>query len=167
MTAQVPSERYLQPVKRADHSQSGNPGTSPFPAENRWAEREPMDPVSAAADFRTVLIRRTVRSGQSIHYPGNIVVMGDVNPGAELVAGGNIVVMGHLRGMAHAGATGNEQAVVAAFRLTPTQLRIANHITRAPDGEGHKPDQPEVARIHGGAVIIERYPATGVRNLNG
>ncbi|KKM09047.1 septum site-determining protein MinC [Clostridiales bacterium PH28_bin88] len=109
------------------------------------------------------MIQRTIRSGQSVHYPGNIVIMGDVNPGAELVAGGNIVVMGHLRGVAHAGASGNENAVVAAFRLHPTQLRIANHITRAPDGEEIKPDQPEVARIVNGMVVIEKYQSNSVR----
>lgn len=109
------------------------------------------------ADENTILIQRTLRSGQSVHYPGNVVILGDVNPGAEVIASGNIVVMGCLRGVAHAGATGSEQAVVTAFRLQPTQLRIANHITRAPDGEYPEPDQPETARIRDGMVVIEKY----------
>lgn len=109
------------------------------------------------ADDNTILIKRTVRSGQCIQYDGNIVVLGDVNPGSELIASGNIVVMGTLRGVVHAGATGNEEATVAAFRLQPTQLRIANHITRAPDGEYLPPDQPEIARIRDGVVVIEAY----------
>ena len=108
-------------------------------------------------DDNTILIKRTVRSGQCIQYDGNIVVLGDVNPGSELIASGNIVVMGALRGVVHAGATGSEQASVAAFRLQPTQLRIANHITRPPEGDYLPPDQPEIARIKDGVVVIEAY----------
>jgi septum site-determining protein MinC len=115
------------------------------------------------ADDNTILVQRTIRSGQSIRFEGNVVVMGDVNPGGEIVAGGNIVVMGHLRGVVHAGAFGSEKAIVAAFRLQPTQLRIANHITRAPDGEEISPEQPEIARIHNDIVIIEKYHSSGNR----
>ena len=109
------------------------------------------------ADENTILIKRTVRSGQSVQFDGNVVVLGDVNPGAEIIASGNIVVMGALRGVIHAGATGNEEATVAAFKLQPTQLRIANHITRAPDGDYMPPNHPEIARIRDGVVVIELY----------
>lgn len=105
----------------------------------------------------TVLIKRTIRSGQKIFAPGNIVILGDVNPGAEIVAGGNILVMGTMRGLAHAGALGAELAVVAAFRLNPTQLRIANHFTRPPEGEGLAGCEPEIALIRSGKVIIEKF----------
>ncbi|WP_418792595.1 septum site-determining protein MinC [Phosphitispora sp. TUW77] len=111
----------------------------------------------APADDNTILIQRTVRSGQSIRFDGNVVVMGDVNPGSEIVASGNIVVMGALRGVVHAGALGNKRATVAAFKLQPTQLRIANHITRAPDGDYLTPEYPEIARIKDGVVVIEAY----------
>lgn len=123
-------------------------------ASSRGMEKDAFD---AIADENTVLIKRTVRSGQSIQYDGNVVVLGDVNPGSEIIASGNIVVMGALRGVVHAGATGNEQATVSAFRLQPTQLRIANHITRAPDGDYLAPEQPEIARIKDGVVVIEIY----------
>lgn len=116
-------------------------------------------------DEMTILIQRTIRSGQSIRYPGNVVVMGDVNPGGEVIAGGNIIVMGHLRGVVHAGALGSEDAVVAAFKLQPTQLRIANHITRAPDGEEATPLQPEIAKIQNGVVVIEKYHSNSNRRL--
>ncbi len=114
----------------------------------------------------TILVQRTIRSGQAIHYVGNVVVLGDVNPGGEIIAGGNIVVLGSLRGIAHAGAQGNQLAIVAAFRLEPTQLRIANHITRAPDGENWHPQQPEVARIKNGVVVIEKLQSYGEHYLN-
>ncbi|HWI54625.1 MAG TPA: septum site-determining protein MinC [Desulfobacteria bacterium] len=117
-----------------------------------------VDPQQqAVADENTILIKRTVRSGQSIQFDGNVVVLGDVNPGSEIIASGNIVVMGALRGVVHAGATGNEEATVAAFKLQPTQLRIANHITRAPDGDYVTPEHPEIAKIRDGVVVIELY----------
>src|SRR5690606_16549171 len=72
---------------------------------------------------QTLLVRRTIRSGQRIDYHGNVVVMGDVNAGAVVTCTGDIVVLGSLRGLAHAGAEGNDEAVVVAFRLEPTQLR--------------------------------------------
>ena len=92
-----------------------------------------------------------------VDYKGNIVVMGDVNPGAEIVAAGNIIVLGHLRGMAHAGVNGDMDAVVIALRLQPTQLRIGNIITRSPEDEVEKPDYPEIAYIKGDNLIIEPY----------
>lgn len=109
---------------------------------------------------KTKFIRSTVRSGQSIKYEGNLIIIGDVNPGGEVTAKGNILIMGSLRGIAHAGSDGNKQAIVAAFNLCPTQLRIANVIARRPDGENRElfsSKWPEVAKIHGNALLIEPY----------
>ena len=106
---------------------------------------------------QTILVQRTIRSGQRVFYPGNVVVLGDVNPGGEVIAGGNIIVMGAFRGIAHAGALGKEDAIVAALRLEPSQLRIAGYITRAPEGDFSNPYQPEIARVQDGIVIIEQY----------
>jgi septum site-determining protein MinC len=109
----------------------------------------------------TLLVRRTLRSGQRVRFNGNVVVLGDVNPGAEIVASGDIVVMGTLRGVAHAGATGSAEAVVVAFRLQPVQLRVGTVIGRAPDGQAPRPDGPEVARVRDGALVIERFQPAG------
>lgn len=114
-------------------------------------------------DENTILVQRTLRSGQSVRYSGNVVILGDVNPGAEVAATGNIIVMGALRGVVHAGANGDETAVVMAFRLNPTQLRIANHITRPPDNETVDMDLPEIARIKDGVVTIEAFQTSGER----
>ncbi len=100
-----------------------------------------------------VLVQRTLRSGYNLTYPGHVVVIGDVNPGAEIIAGGDIVIWGRLRGMAHAGAEGDESAVVCALDLTPTQLRIAGHIAITPKRRG-KP-QPEKAYVKEGQVVSE------------
>lgn len=121
------------------------------------AETTNRQKIHPYADEQTLLIQRTLRSGQSIVYDGNVVVLGDVNPGAEIVASASVIVMGALRGVVHAGATGNTDSVVTAFRLKPTQLRIADQITRAPDEDLDSPDVPEIARIRDGVVTIERY----------
>jgi septum site-determining protein MinC len=118
------------------------------------------------SETNTILVQRTIRSGQTIQHDGNIVILGDVNPGGEIIAGGNIVVLGSLRGIAHAGALGNQSAIVAAFRLEPTQLRIAQHITRAPDGESWQPQLPEIARIKNGVVVIEKLYSISEKYLN-
>ena len=72
--------------------------------------------------------RGSLRSGQKIEVEGSIVIFGDVNSGAEVMATENIVVLGTLRGLAHAGARGNMQAIIAANTLDAVQLRIANII---------------------------------------
>lgn len=105
---------------------------------------------------QTALVCKNLRSGQKVFAEGNVVILGDINPGAEVIARGNILVMGTLRGMAHAGAFGDETAIITAYRLTPTQIRIANHITRPPDGEAIIVKTPELARIRAGKVIIEK-----------
>ena len=100
----------------------------------------------------------TLRSGQQINFNGNVVVLGDVNPGAEIVSSGNVVVMGALRGIVHAGADGNKDSVIASLNLSPTQLRIADIIARAPDGDDFKNNIiPELAYIKDEQVYIERY----------
>lgn len=105
-----------------------------------------------------LIVRRTLRSGQRVHHIGSVVVLGDVNPGAEVVAGGDIIVLGTLRGIAHAGALGEEAAVVMALKLLPTQLRIAHFISRAPDhGDAPEPQGPEIAQIRNNLITIHSY----------
>ncbi|MBM7866845.1 septum site-determining protein MinC [Heliobacterium gestii] len=165
------SERTDGAAKNRENWESAAPDFSPVEEafEHTVAPAEPVDQYGGAStdsqtgiltqggDERTLLIQRTLRSGQTVRYPGHVVILGDVNPGAEIVAGGNIIVMGVFRGVAHAGAMGSDEAVVTAYRLRPTQLRIANHITRPPDEEEEGPDHPEIARIRDGMVTIERY----------
>ena len=104
----------------------------------------------------TLFIRRTVRSGQAIHHASNIVVMGDVNPGAEIVASGDIIVWGVLRGMVHAGYPDNENAIVCSLLLAPVQLRIAHLLSRPPDGLQVQ-TRPEFATIKNGQIVVEAW----------
>lgn len=80
------------------------------------------------ATSETKFHRGSIRSGQKIEFEGSLVVLGDVNSGAEVLAGENIVVLGILRGMAHAGAKGNKEAIIAAASIESAQIRIADII---------------------------------------
>ncbi len=102
-----------------------------------------------------VLVQRTLRSGNTIRHPGHVVVIGDVNPGAEIIAGGDVVVWGRLRGVVHAGAKGDSGAVVCALDLSPTQLRIADQIAVSPARRGDA--RPEMAHIRDGQLIAEQW----------
>jgi septum site-determining protein MinC len=103
---------------------------------------------------KSVFVSHTLRSGQRVECEGDIVVLGDVNDGAEVIAGGSIAVMGALRGLAHAGATGRSDVVVAANILGPKQLRISGKIAAFPsDRPG---DMPEVAEYKDGSIVIRR-----------
>lgn len=70
--------------------------------------------------------RGSLRSGQKLESEGSIVIIGDVNSGAEVMASDNIIVLGSLRGLAHAGAKGNKQAIIAAGLIDTVQIRISN-----------------------------------------
>ena len=111
---------------------------------------------SGIYEGRTKFLKRTVRSGQIINYPGNVVIIGDVNAGSEIYAGGNLIVLGALRGYAHAGFGGNSKAIIAAFYLQPEILQIADIMTRSPE-DNIKPQYPEVARVKGDTIIVEPY----------
>ncbi len=105
----------------------------------------------------TVLIKRTIRSGQQVKYPTNIVVLGDVNPGSELIAAGDVIVLGKLRGVVHAGAGGYSRAEIVALSLQPTQLRIANLISRPPEQETNSASfAPERAFIKNDSIMVEK-----------
>ena len=105
---------------------------------------------------KTKFIRKTVRGGQSVNFPGNIVIIGDINSGAEVYAGGNIIVLGSIKGNVFAGTTGNDKAIIAAFSLQPEILKIGNIITISPD-DSETPRYPEVAKIKDNAIIVEPY----------
>jgi len=107
-----------------------------------------------------IVVRRTLRSGQALQHAGHITLIGDLNPGAEIVAGGDIIVFGRLRGIAHAGAMGDEEAIICALELAPSQLRIGAHIARPPD-RGRPPAMPEIASVQDGQIIVERWTKTG------
>ena len=132
-------------------------GEEPRPPVEKPARPEPT--VERSAIQPSVFLCNTVRSGQRIESQRDIVIIGDVNPGSELVAVGSIAVMGTLRGLAHAGATGDESAVVVALKLRPRQLRIGSRIAISPEDDNAS-DYPEMARVRDGEIVIEPVPGT-------
>ncbi len=123
--------------------------------------REPVkthDGEAAADELaNAILINETVRSGRSLYFDGHVVIVGDVNPGAEIVADGNVIVWGKLSGLVHAGANGDESATVSALDLSPTQLRIANRITIAPPVDKKRVPVPETACIKDEQIVAEAW----------
>jgi len=100
-------------------------------------------------------MRTTVRSGVEVRHPGSVIVFGDVNPGGSIIANGDIIVWGKLRGLVHAGANGNGQAIVTALQMEPTQIRITDTVARVPS---QNPDRfyPEVAYVTDQGIRISR-----------
>jgi len=160
-----PRSHTQEPVQIAPLSEEPEVNPEPAPPANTPSiapvvislpgetEQTPRDPRESND---TLFLRRTVRSGQAIHHPSNVVVLGDVNAGAEIVAGGDIIVWGVLRGMVHAGYPDNEQALVCSLQLAPVQLRIAHLLSRPPEGFETRP-RPEVATIRHGQIVVEAW----------
>ncbi|MEZ0536100.1 septum site-determining protein MinC [Caldicellulosiruptoraceae bacterium PP1] len=101
------------------------------------------------------IFKGTVRSGQVVESNGDLIVIGDVNPGAQIMAINNVFVLGALRGVAHAGLNGNSNAIVFALELNPVQIRIANVIARSPDYDETKSNVPEVAYIQDNMIVVK------------
>ncbi len=97
--------------------------------------------------------RGSLRSGQKMETEGSLVILGDVNSGAEVMASDNIVVLGALRGLAHAGAKGNKQAIISAGVLDTVQIRIANVIKEIDRDEEPLHKQAYVSVINDEIVI--------------
>ena len=123
-------------------------------AREAQRHRRNGSPSVAGAAAENCYYKGNLRSGQSVSAFGSIVVVGDVNAGAELIATGDIIVWGTLRGVAHAGAEGDDSAVVYALRLEPTQLRISRCIASSPVENGRGSGVPEKAHIVDGKIAI-------------
>jgi septum site-determining protein MinC len=146
--------------------ESDSPGTREAATQLGLETATPDRPIidqSASAQATVpagdaIVLRRTLRSGQVVYHPGHIVILGDVNPGAEIRAGGSVIVWGRLRGMVHAG-TGDvgEEAVVCALQLSPTQLRIGKYIARSPADESDYEFVPEMASVQNDQIVAEAW----------
>lgn len=109
------------------------------------------------ARAETVIVPRTVRSGGRVVSGGSLVVLGDVNAGAELIADGDVIVTGVLRGVAHAGASGNEGALIYAERILAPQLRIAGALAQGDPNPDPAAQRHEVAVLDGGAILVRPW----------
>jgi len=123
--------------------------SKPRPEESRQFTVEDIGEVSS------LFLSRTIRSGTRIEFPGHVVILGDVNPGAEIVAEGNVIVWGRVRGLIHAGSKGDRAAVICALDLSPSQLRIADEASAALDPR--ETPHPEMARINEDGTLQAEY----------
>ena len=125
----------------------------------RIAKPRPTEVTRGAAeessDSSAQWIGRTLRSGTRIEFPGNVTVLGDVNPGAEIVAGGSVIVWGRVRGAVHAGAGGNISALICALAIASSQIRIGELSLQ----DGGKTDGPQKIFIRDGRLSIESWQA--------
>ncbi|OBZ09851.1 septum site-determining protein MinC [Bacillus sp. FJAT-27264] len=117
---------------------------------------EALEDPSAVDSEALYMVSGMVRSGQVLHHQGNLLLLGDVNPGGTVTCSGDIYILGALRGMAHAGVEGNEEAIIAASLLSPTQLRIADIISRPPDEWETRESSMEFAYLTNGAMQIDK-----------
>ncbi|MFD0617977.1 septum site-determining protein MinC [Paenibacillus sp. GCM10027629] len=112
--------------------------------------------IASVSENDMKIMTGVVRSGQVLHHVGNLLFLGDVNPGGTVNCTGDIYVMGSLRGMAHAGIEGNVDAIIAASYFSPTQLRIADVISRPPDEWEIKESNMEFAYLQEGHMQIDK-----------
>ncbi|MFD0674360.1 septum site-determining protein MinC [Cohnella sp. GCM10027633] len=122
------------------------------------APAEPEE-LSGPPGLRTVAT--IVRSGQTLEFEGNLLLLGDVNPGGIVRCTGDVYILGALRGMVHAGSSGNTDAIIAASSMTPTQLRIADVISRPPDEWTSAEPWMEYAFLKDGAMAIDKMTSLG------
>ncbi|GIO43602.1 septum site-determining protein MinC [Paenibacillus apis] len=117
---------------------------------------EAPEPETADETNGLTTMSGIVRSGQMLHHEGNLLFLGDVNPGGTICCTGDIFVLGSLRGMAHAGFGGQEEAVIAASYFAPTQLRISETISRPPDEWENRETSMEFAFLQDGKMQIDK-----------
>ncbi len=118
------------------------------------------DEKSSDSRTKTLYLKQNFRSGQTVSFDGNLVIIGDCHSGSEIIASGDITVWGILSGIAHAGAGGNENASIRALKINAIQLRIAAFFARKPDKlEIEKIEKtnsfvPEEAKVVNGDIVI-------------
>jgi septum site-determining protein MinC len=127
--------------------------SKPRPEESRQFAVENLGEETA------LFLNKTLRSGTRIEFAGHVVVLGDVNPGAEIIAEGNVIIWGRLRGMVHAGSKGNRAAVICALDLSPMQLRIADEASSVLKPQ--ESPKPERARINENGKLQAEFWSTG------
>lgn len=152
---------------------SADPVVANLPAMFDSSEQEGQRPFSSSHEpgihvphyqdeEPTLYIRKTLRSGQRVVFAGNVVLLGDLNPGAQIEADGDVIVLGQLRGSVHAGCEGDEEATVIASSLRATQLRIADRFYKADTGSRFFKKTPPSgtlrARLDGDNVVVEAMP---------
>lgn len=163
--AAEPAEMAAEAAAPAETAVDGKAAEQPA-AEDTAPEPPPagLPSVEAALNPRrrteALVIKTTCRSGEVIRYPGDVVALADVNPGAEIIADGDIVVFGALRGLAHAGAAGDLKATIIALNLESPRVQIGPHIGEAPRSTRHNKAPsaaPQVAYVRRRSIFVAPF----------
>ena len=131
------------------HMTRGKRAPRQLPSEDR------QEVIYQTVGGNSMLVTKSIRSGQRLSVRGNVVVMGEINPGGEVLATGNIVVMGSCRGILHAGAEGDENAYIICYNMAAQQLRIASCVATVPSDAALSP--LKLAAVQNGAIILTDY----------
>ena len=163
ITEDVPSdgpEAQVDFAPKAETSPPSNSSPKSEKTEKNSKSAKAKEKVEGSVHAGVMYLRQTLRSGQSVSHQGHLVIIGDVNPGAEVVADGDITVWGALRGIARAGVGGNNDAEIRALRLQPIQIRIGESFARSPDKNRLHYDNhhgPETARVVDGKIKVFKF----------
>lgn len=129
---------------------------------NKTLEEKLMSMNSNTGQF----YKGTLRSGQVLEFETSIVILGDVNAGAQVVSTGNVVVLGKLLGNVYAGASGKENCFVVALMMNPTQIRIGDIIARSPDEKQKAANEAKIAFSQDGNIYIETLDRTVLNDIS-
>jgi septum site-determining protein MinC len=124
---------------------------------DRPADRRTFPPrmeTPPPSDASALVVKNTCRSGTRIETQADCVILGDVNPGAEVIADGDIIIFGNLRGVAHAGAAGDRSARIWALSIEPSQIRIADIVAVPPRGNKPTPKRFEIAEVQDNLIEV-------------
>lgn len=143
-----------QPEKETTHRDSDN-----------ISKTEINGILPAELKGKNQLVQGSIRNGQKQHYEGNVILLGDVNPGGQITATGSIIVMGTLKGIAHGGTNGDTDSFIMAYDFRPHQIRIAQTVARNPENSPLPTKTPEIARLINNTIVIEKYPRKKFRKI--
>ena len=129
-------------------------------------ERTLQEKLMAIDSNSGQFFKGNLRSGQVMEFETSIVILGDVNVGAQVVSTGNVVVLGKLNGTVYAGASGKEDAFIVATKMNPIQIRISDVIARTPDEKETPSNVPRIAYLREGAIYMDDLSRMSLTNIN-
>ena len=162
---------FLKSIAQEPSSRRVKTETAPRPWSilRRARDSKPGN-SSKAQPVQALFVKTTFRSGESIRYPGDVVVLADVNPGAEIKAGGDIVVFGRLRGLAHAGVDGDPKAAIIALDIDAPRLQIGPYTGLTPAAGSRSKSKtagPKIAYVRRRSVYVSPYTGRFARYTKG
>ena len=153
-------EEKIEVVEKSEEELNAEDKLEELIDEENEQVSEQEDAIYEISKLPTLYLQQTLRSGQTMSYDGNILLIGDAHPGSEIIAKGDITVWGVLGGIAHAGARGNDFAKIRALKINAIQLRISGHYARRPDAinipfiQRVNEFTPEEARVNNKEIAI-------------